>query len=149
MVIKFWRFQKGFGYIVISLLLAPERPWQWQFPRLFYFLALASAQNDTWKFYFVNHESPWGKRVISKCFAVLLVSVWLWNFFNKVQLFWEGLSKRQNHKADCANICGLLRKAELYPKWHFLNNVLGMSSGDFLIWRNFEFWSTNICFLFF
>ena len=25
------------------------------------------------------------------------------------------LSKCQNHKADCANFCGLLRKAELYP----------------------------------
>ena len=24
------------------------------------------------------------------------------------------LSKRQNHKDDCANFCGLLRKAELY-----------------------------------
>ena len=24
------------------------------------------------------------------------------------------LSKGQNHRADCANICGLLRKAELY-----------------------------------
>ena len=30
-----------------------------------------------------------------------------------------------------------------------VNNVLGMSSDDLLIWRNFEFWSTNICFLFF
>ena len=28
--------------------------------------------------------------------------------------FWHLLSKRQNHKADCANFCGLLRKAELY-----------------------------------
>ena len=42
----------------------------------------------------------------------------------KVQLFWEGhknlpncpylLNKRQNHKHDCANFCGILRKAELY-----------------------------------
>ena len=24
------------------------------------------------------------------------------------------LSERQNHKADCANFCGLLRKAEIY-----------------------------------
>ena len=27
--------------------------------------------------------------------------------------FWRLLSKCQNHKADCANFCGLLRKAEL------------------------------------
>ena len=25
-------------------------------------------------------------------------------------------------------------------------NVVCMSSGDLLIWRNFEFWSTNICY---
>ena len=31
--------------------------------------------------------------------------------------------------------------------WVFF--VLGMSSSDLLIWRNLEFWSTNICFLFF
>ena len=27
--------------------------------------------------------------------------------------FWNLLSKRQNHEDDCANFCGLLRKAEL------------------------------------
>ena len=44
----------------------------------------------------------------------------------KVQLFWESHKNlhdrpygfdnylRQNHKEDCANFCGLLRKAELY-----------------------------------
>ena len=26
------------------------------------------------------------------------------------------------------------------------SNVVCMSSGDLLIWRNFEFWSTNICY---
>ena len=34
--------------------------------------------------------------------------------------------------------------------WHEPDiNVVYMSTGDLLIWRNFEFWSTNICFLFF
>ena len=28
----------------------------------------------------------------------------------------KSISKRQNHKDDCANFCGLLRKAELYNK---------------------------------
>ena len=28
--------------------------------------------------------------------------------------FWRLLSKCQNHEAECANFCGLLRKAELY-----------------------------------
>ena len=49
------------------------------------------------------------------------------NKLDKVQLFWEGhknscnlphlLSKRQNHKEDFANFCGLLRKAELYKNF--------------------------------
>ena len=38
----------------------------------------------------------------------------------KVQVFREGhknlLSKRQNHEEDCTNLCGLLRKAELYEE---------------------------------
>ena len=28
--------------------------------------------------------------------------------------FESDVSKRQNHKVDCTNFCGLLRKAELY-----------------------------------
>ena len=47
-------------------------------------------------------------------------------FFDKVQLFWEGhkklrnlphglLSKCQNLEEDCTNFFGLLKKAEFYP----------------------------------
>ena len=32
-----------------------------------------------------------------------MLSLWFWNL----------LGKRQNHEDDCANFCGLLRKAEL------------------------------------
>ena len=63
---------------------------------------------------FRSHETIWWN-----CYLYL---------FHKVQLFWEGhknecnppfgfwnlLSKRQNHKDDFANSCGLLRKAEFY-----------------------------------
>ena len=38
-------------------------------------------------------------------------------FLRKLQIFahfWHLLSKHQNHEEDCANFCGLLRKAELY-----------------------------------
>ena len=34
--------------------------------------------------------------------------------------FWRLLSKCQNHKDDCTNFCGLLRKAELYLARSFL-----------------------------
>ena len=34
------------------------------------------------------------------------------NLKKKMQLE-KDVSKHQNHKADCANVCGLLRKAEL------------------------------------
>ena len=30
--------------------------------------------------------------------------------------------------------------------WFFRTNVECMSSGDLQIWRNFKFWSTNICY---
>ena len=36
------------------------------------------------------------------------------SFSEKATNFWRLLSKCQNHKTDCANFCGLLRKAELY-----------------------------------
>ena len=34
--------------------------------------------------------------------------------FTKCQLFWEYLSKCQNHEQECKIFCGLLKKAELY-----------------------------------
>ena len=50
--------------------------------------------------------------------------------------FWRLPSKRQNHEEDCANFCGLLRKAELYkpkavsfigyqfcPPWHEIQQL--------------------------
>ena len=36
------------------------------------------------------------------------------NFAQSSSWFWNLLSKHENHEEDCANFCGLLRKAELY-----------------------------------
>ena len=45
--------------------------------------------------------------------------------------------------SDCLEF--VIRDCEFVASyWYY--NVLGMSSGDLLIWRNFEFWSTNICY---
>ena len=60
----------------------------------------------------------------------------------KVQLFWEGHKnvrnrpygfEIQNHEDDCANFCGLLRKAELYraPKLCSETTVSKFLGGDY------------------
>ena len=41
------------------------------------------------------------------------------NFAQSSSWFWRLLSKCQNHKDDCANFWGLLKKAELYIQSHF------------------------------
>ena len=41
-------------------------------------------------------------------------------------------SKRHNHKDDCANFYGLLRKAELYIFSHFLKIVLYTNWGEII-----------------
>ena len=77
----------------------------------------------------------------------------------KIHIFWEGhknvhnrpwfwnlLSKRQNHKDDCANFCGLLIKAELYllttklsrwQKWYLLPKLIfELTNLKFKYWRD-------------
>ena len=60
---------------------------------------------------------------------------------------WKPLGEKSDFKMFCSffRVC-LVMEFLQYPKWHFLNYVLGMSSDDLLIWRNLEFWSTDIFF---
>ena len=45
-------------------------------------------------------------------------------FAQSASPFWRLLSKCQNHEADPANFCGLLRKAELYPFTSSFQSIL-------------------------
>ena len=67
-------------------------------------------------FYLIEKQ----KHFRNGCYRVMNKIFIFKTFSNKVQLFWEGhksLPKKcQNHEEDCANLCGLLKKTELY-KW--------------------------------
>ena len=60
---------------------------------------------------FLNFFPHWNSAWLS--FEVSFISA---IFTQSSSWFWNLLSKRQNHEEDCANFCGLLRKAELYQK---------------------------------
>ena len=65
-------------------------------------------------FYLIEKQ----KHFRNGCYRVMNKIFIFKTFSNKVQLFWEGHKsfpkKCQNHEEDCANLCGLLRKIELY-----------------------------------
>ena len=79
---------------------------------------------------------------------IILLMRNLGTYVDKVQFFWEGhknlpnlhlleMSKpRQNHKEDCSNFCGLLRKAELYVHILVFND---MNASISLIQSNVSF----------
>ena len=71
-------------------------------------------------------------RVFSEFFFVIIfwawrqkMLFWKWKTF-KGKIFWEGHNTLK--------------------KPFDITYVLGISSGDLLIWQNLEFWSTNICY---